>query len=271
MAGNDIIAIDLGGTHLRTALIRDHKIIKYIKKDTPREQKKLLSEMVDSISQLISDKVRAIGIASPGPLKNGIILNPPNLPFRNFNLKKFLEDKFKVRVKIENDAKCVALAELKLGCKKKNFFILTLGTGIGGGVIINHQLYIGTDYGGELGQIILNDGRTFEDLWKDHRRLSQKYFGKVMLVTDLLKMRDKRAKKILKDTSKYVGQGIASLINVFDPEVVILAGGIKETGNKFLKMIKKNTKKYVMLPKVTSIKWTSLEHPGILGASLLVK
>jgi len=230
-----------------------------------------VKELADSISQLIDKNVRAIGIASPGPLKNGIILNPPNLPLRNFNLRKFLEHKFKVRVEIENDAKCVALAEARLGCKKKNFFILTLGTGIGGGVIINRELYTGEDYGGELGQIILDNGRTFEELWKEHRRLSEKYFGRVILVTDLLKIKNKKAKKILKDTSRYVGQGIASLINVFDPEIVILSGGIKETGDKFLKMIKKNTYRYVMLPKKTPIKWTSLEHPGILGASLLVK
>jgi len=138
-----VIAIDLGGTNLRVALVKDNKILKYIKKKTPKNKNDLLKEMVDSIFSLMTEDVKAIGVGSPGPLKNGIIQNPPNLPFRNFNLKKYLELQFKKRVVIENDAKCVAIAEANLGCRKKNFIILTLGTGIGGGIIINGKLYKG--------------------------------------------------------------------------------------------------------------------------------
>src|SRR4030042_4832623 len=144
----EVIAVDLGGTHLRVALIKDNKILKYIKKKTPKDKDNLLREMADSISFLITKDVKAIGVGSPGPLKKGIIQNPPNLPFRNFNLKKYLEMQFKKRVVIENDAKCVAIAEANLGCKKKNFIILTLGTGIGGGIIINRELYKGKGYAG---------------------------------------------------------------------------------------------------------------------------
>jgi glucokinase len=267
----DKIAIDLGGTHLRTALVRNNEVIKYIKKNTPKDKKGILTEMVDSISQLMSKDIVGIGIASPGPLKNGIILNPPNLPLRYFNLKRYLIKHFSVPVEIENDAKCVAIAESKLGCKKKHFFILTLGTGIGGGVIINNDLYLGSDYGAELGGIVLDGGRSLEDLWKDHRMYSEKYFGEVKLIADLLKMKDKRAKEIVKHTTLYLGQGIASLINVFDPEIVILSGGVKETGKKFLKMIKKNVYPYVRFPKKTEIRWSGLDHPGIKGASLLIQ
>jgi glucokinase len=267
----DIIAVDLGGTHLRTALVRNNKVIKYIRKDTPKEKKALIREMVESISQLMNEDIKGIGVASPGPLKNGVILNPPNLPLRYFNLKRFLIKRFRVPVEIENDAKCVAIAESKLGCKKKHFFILTLGTGIGGGVIINNDLYIGSDYGAELGAIVLDNGRNLEDLWKDHRRLSEKYFGKVMLMNDLFKMKDERAKQIIEDATKYLGQGIASLINVFDPEIVILSGGVKETGRKFLRIVKKNVYPYVRFTKRTKIRWTKLDHPGTLGASLLIK
>ncbi len=267
----DKIAIDLGGTHLRTALVRNNKVIKYLRKDTPKEKNSLVREIAESISKLMNEDIIGIGVASPGPLKNGVILNPPNLPLKYFNLKRFLIKKFSVPVEIENDAKCVAIAEAKLGCRKKHFFILTLGTGIGGGVIINNDLYLGSDYGAELGGIVVDKGRSLEDLWKDHRRLSEKYFGKVILMTDLLKMKDPRAKQIVADTTMYLGQGIASLINVFDPEIVILSGGVKESGRRFLKMVKKNVYPYVMLPKKTKIKWTRLDHPGVLGASLLIQ
>ena len=271
MAENKVVAVDLGGTNLRVALVQRNKILKYIKVVTPKTEEALKKALVDNINKLITKDVKWIGMGSPGPLKNGVILNPPNLPLKNFNLKKYLENKFKVRVEVENDARCVALAESKLGCKKKNFIILTLGTGIGGGIIINNEPYKGEDYGGELGHIVLDNGRYLENLWKEHRKLSQKYYGKVLLVADLLKIKDKRAKEILEQTSLYLGQGIASLINIFDPEIVILSGGIKETGQVFLNMIKKQVKKYVALPKTTPIEWTKLKHPGILGAGLLMR
>lgn len=259
MAGNKVIAVDLGGTNLRVALVEGKKVLKYIKNKTPKTKNELLQVIVDSISQLITKDVRAIGVGSPGPLANGVILNPPNIPFKNFNLKKFLENKFKKRVVIDNDAKCVALAELKLGVRKKNFIILTLGTGIGGGIIINGEIYHGSHgYAGEVCGLVIDNGKHFETLWKEKK-------GNIM---DLIKNKEKNK---LEKISKYLGQGIASLINVFDPEVVVLMGGAREAGKPFLDMIKKHTKEYVVLPTIPEIKWSKIEHPGILGASLLVR
>lgn len=255
----EVVAVDLGGTNLRVALVMGNKILKYVKKKTPKNQNKLLKEMVDSISSIITKKVKAIGVGSPGPLANGIIKNPPNLPFKNFNLKKFLQKKFRKPVVIENDAKCVAYSEAKFGCRKKNFIILTLGTGIGGGIIINNKLFKGSHgYAGELGHIVLDNGKYFESLWKEKK-------GNIK---ELFKNKDK---KKLDKISKYIGQGIASMINAFDPEIVILMGGAREAGQPFLNMIKKHTKKYVALPEMPDIQWSKLEHPGILGASLLVR
>jgi glucokinase len=256
--GDKVIAIDLGGTNLRTALVEKNKIKKYIKKKTPKNKNDLLREMVDSISCLMTKDVKAIGVGSPGPLKNGIIQNPPNLPFRNFNLKKYLEMQFKKRVVIENDAKCVAIAEANLGCRKKNFIILTLGTGIGGGIIINGKLYKGNGNAGELGHIVLDNGKDFETCWKEKGKKIKELF-------------ENNEKEKLQIVSKYLGQGIGSLINVFDPEIVIIAGGIKENGSRFLNMIKKEVKKYQIIPRNVEIKFSRLEHPGILGASLLVR
>ena len=82
---------------------------------------------------------------------------------------------------------------------------------------------------------------------------------------------DRKYWKKLDRVAMYLGQGIASLINVFDPEVVILMGGAREAGQPFLNMIKKHVKNYVVLPTIPEIKWSKLEHPGILGASLLVR
>jgi glucokinase len=264
------IAVDLGGTNLRIGIVKGNKIIKYVKKNTPKNKQALLKELTDSISEFIDKDVVGVGIASPGPLENGIIKNTPNLPIKNFNLKKFLQKKFKIRVEIENDANCVAIAEAKLGCKKRNFFVLTLGTGVGGGIIINKKLYTGKGLGGELGHIILDKDKDMENLWKFYREQCVRHFGRVMLVKELLKRRDNKSKQILSGMSDVLSKGIASLANIFDPEVVILSGGVRETGKKFLNLVKKDVKKYIFLPRELNIKWSSLKHPGILGASLLI-
>lgn len=266
----NVIAIDMGGTNLRIAVIRNSKILKYYKEKTPKTSPEIKKRIFELIEEYMSDKIKGIAVASPGPLKNGIIKNPPNLPLRNYNLKKALQDKFKLPVEVKNDADCVAFAELKLGCKRKNFIILTLGTGIGGGVVIDGKLYRGEGYAGELGHIILDDGQYFETLAASKRlkEVTTKVFGESKLFSELMKMKDKKAKKILEEFGEYYGQGIASLIHCFDPEAVILAGGIRETGDKFLRLIKRHSAKYFEFPKKTPILWSKLEHPGILGATL---
>jgi len=270
MAGYKI-AIDLGGTHLRVSLVKKSRILRYVKKKTPKSKEALLKRLVATIEEVKIKKIKGIGIASPGPLKNGIIKNPPNLALKNFNLQKYLEKKFKTKVRIANDAGCVATAEAKLGVKKKNFIILTLGTGIGGGIIIDGELYSGEGYAGELGAIILDNEKTMEQLWQANRKTCKKCFGDDILIKDLLKMKHKKAKSLLSEASNILGKGIAGLAAVFDPEIVVIAGGVRETGNKFLDMIKKQAKKYSVLPKATPIQWSKLDHPGTLGASLLIK
>jgi predicted NBD/HSP70 family sugar kinase len=267
-----IIAIDLGGTNLRASLVVNNKIVKYMKNKTPKNEKELIDLLFKNIQLLMDKDVKGIGVSCAGPLKDGIIRNPPNLPLKNYNLKAALERRFKKRVKVFNDAHCVALAESLLGVKKKNFIILTLGTGVGGGIIINGKLYEGQGFGGEMGHMILDDGKDFESLvgWKNTRELTKKAFGKELLINDLIKINNKKSKEILDKLTIHLGQGIGSLINIFDPEIVVLAGGVRETGSVFLDMIRKEVKKYSILPKTTPIQWSKLDHPGSLGASLLI-
>ncbi|MFH0712064.1 MAG: ROK family protein [archaeon] len=270
MVDSRIVAIDLGGTNLRIGIVRNRKILKYWKEKTPKTASEIKKRIFELIESFMSDDVRGIAVASPGPLKDGTIRNPPNLPLRNYNLKKALEDRFGVPAVVKNDADCVAFAELELGHKKKNFILLTLGTGIGGGVIIDGKLYRGCGYAGELGYIILDDGKYFENLAASKRLqvVTRKIFGEVKLFHELMKMRDVRAKRILGEFMEYYGQGIASLIHCFDPEIVVLAGGVSECGEGFLRMVRKSVLKYNKLPKRTPIVWTKLKHPGVLGASL---
>ncbi len=271
MTGNNVLAVDIGGTNIRVALINGRKIKNYMKFSTPKTKKELDEVLISAISQVIGKNVKAIGVGCPGPLKNGIILNPPNLPWKNFDLKKFLEKKFKKKVVVENDAKCVALAELNYGIKKNNFVILTLGTGVGGGVIIDGKLYKGQGNAGEIGHMIIDENKDLETHWQKYRKLSNKYFGKVLTFKELCSMKNKKAKHILDYVSIHLGQGVANLIDIFDPEVIILMGGAREAGKKFLEIIKKQAYHFSIVKNKTPIKWSKIKHPGLLGASLLVR
>jgi len=266
-----IIAVDLGGTNLRVSLVEGNKILRYIKNDTPKNKRELLKVLYDSIRILNSGDVIGIGVGSPGPLIRGVIKNPPNLPLRNFNLKKELEIRFHKKVVVENDVHCVALAEAELGVKKKNFVVFAFGTGVGGGIIINGKVYLGQGYAGELGHITLSNGKYLEDLWQESAVYIKEHFGKNTLIKDLIIMKNKEANIVIESISDYIAQGIATAINIFDPEIVVLNGGVKEAGDALLNKIKDKVKRYVMLPRETAIVWSKLDHPGTLGASLLIK
>ena len=268
------VAVDIGGTNIRAGLVKNNKILRFNRKLTPKDKNNFLKMIVDMINEVKEEHIRGIGIACPGPLKNGFIINPPNIPLKNFDLKKFIERKFKVEVEVDNDAKCVALAELHLGCGKgrKNFFVLTLGTGIGGGVVINREVYNTKDIGTELGDIYLNENKTFEQLvgGKAIKRISKEKLGRELDISQLMKLKDRKAREIVEFVSKNLAKGIGSLINVFSPEIVVLAGGMREAGEKFLKLVRVKVKKYISLPKDYDIVWSKLQEPGLLGASLLV-
>jgi len=272
----EVIAIDLGGTHLRFAHVKNNKIQHFIRKETPKTRKAILEEITKYISE--HKNVSGIGIACAGIINDGTIKSSPNLPFDNFNLKAYLNSTCKKRVEVENDANCVALAEAKLGVKRKNFFVLTLGTGIGGGIIINGELYKGRGSAGELGNLILSEGKTFEYLAAKQAiiKLIKKHY-KVksvpeMLMRKVLHEKSNKSEKIRNEIADYIGQGIASLVHILDPEIIVLDGGMKKIGNPFLSKIKAYSKKHAskLLIKIPEIKWSSLEHSGLRGAGLLV-
>lgn len=270
-----IISVDLGGTHLRFAVVEKGKISSYSKLDTPKTKEKILEQIVNGIENCREKGISKVGIACAGIIENGKIIHSPNLPLRNIDLKNHVEKKCKLKTEVGNDANCAATAEAKYGSKKKNFLFLTLGTGIGGGIIIDGKLYKGKGSGGEIGHVILDDKKQFEELAasKGARKLIQKYYGIKNAdnekIKHILNEKTKKAEKIRDEISDYIGQGIASLTAIFDPEIIVLAGGMSRLGNPFLKKIKTKTKKYLFMHKMPEIKWTSIKHPELTGASLL--
>jgi glucokinase len=267
------IGVDIGGTHIRVGLVKNNKIIKLLKEHTPKRKNEIKELLVSLIKKVNSSDVEAIGVGSPGPILKGKIINTPNLPLKNFNIKYFLFKKFNKKISVDNDANCVALAETKLGTKMKNIIILTLGTGIGGGIVIDGRLYNRGGLAGELGQMYLTPNKTFEELAgsKVVAKITKKYLGKTIFMSELIHINSSKSKALVKQIIPYYGQAIGNLINIFSPDIIILSGSFKDQQNKFLNLIKKETKKYIFSNQNYPIQWCKLKEPGVLGASLLIE
>ncbi|GAI43456.1 unnamed protein product, partial [marine sediment metagenome] len=154
----NFIGIDIGGTTIIFALLKKRKVVKTKKINTPKSKKGLIKVLIENIGELKGDlKIKGIGIAVAGVLdkKREKILNSPNLKYlNNFPLAKVLKRKLQLKVIMENDANCFALGEAILGAGrgKKMVFGITLGSGIGGGIVIDSEIYQGALGGaGEIG------------------------------------------------------------------------------------------------------------------------
>jgi len=272
------IAIDIGGYNIKTALVRDGKIIKKFDRltEVSKGKQKIIKNILESIDLVKGGyKIKGIGIGCPGPAdyKTGKIINSPNLkPLWGVNLKKIIQKKFKVKVGMENDANCAALAELKYR-KDRNFVVLTLGTGVGCGIIVDRKLYKGNGKASELGHMVIDNGKELEDLASGAAILNKarKRFGKKLLARDLIKLAkggNKTAKKIIEESAEYLGIGLGNIANIFDPNIIILTGGLKDAGNYYLNIAKKKMRKVALLK--CDVIWSKLEKPGLVGASYLV-
>jgi len=185
-------------------------------------------------------------------VKRGVLVKAPNLPFLDgWQAREFFK-KYSRKVAIENDSRCFLLAESKLGNaqKYKNAIGLTIGTGIGGAMMIGEEIYRGANFGaGEFGHMIIDDKKSFEQL------AAKKAFEKYG------------------DRSKIIGIGIANIINILNPEAVILGGGGVATGGVKIELVKKEAKKYIMSPLAKNtiiIKGKLGKYAPAIGAALLI-
>lgn len=268
--GKRVIAFDIGGTSIRASTVENNKILEYYKIPTPKDKREFLERINELVKKLNSKKISAIGIAIAGVIENGVVKNSPNLGLKNFNIKSYLEKKYHKKVIVSNDVNCFALAESKLGVKGKNFILVAFGTGVGGGIVIGGKTYRGSGYGAEFGHMHIGPEIYWETTWQKIRDKIKKSYGDNILFKELIKMKTDKANKLIDEVTDCIGMGIASLVSAFDPEIVVIGGGIREAGTPFLDIIKKKVKKYSFLPKSTPVVWTALEHPGTMGASLLV-
>lgn len=274
------IGVDAGGTKINAALTDSS--LKIIRKTTiPTEPKKgrkhAIKNIINAIKEVETGKPKATGIGMPGYTDSkGRQQITPNIPqFTNYPLKKELEKRLGRKITMKNDAHCFMLAESRAGAAKgmKNAIGLTLGTGIGGGAITEGKLLQGKNGGAaHFGHTIIERGKTLEGLCGG-KNLEKKHYelaGRKMTAQQIFQSKGKKQKEIVTDYYKNLATGVVSLINAFNPEAVILGGGIGLSIE--LKRLQKEIRKQANTPLIKEAKILKSKlgsKAGVIGAAIL--
>jgi glucokinase len=308
------IGVDLGGTSIKLGIVSDNG--KLLKKHTVRTEaekgpKKVIENIISGIKELTEKskyKISGIGIGCPGVVTpgKGIVENPPNFPgWNRVNIGKIISREFKKTVLVDNDANAAAIGELTFGSGKKykSFIMITLGTGVGGGIVINKKIYHG-DFGaaGEIGHISIdyngpkcNCGsygcieayagnlylreRVRTELKKHPKskiwKLIENDLSKVSPrnIQEAAESGDAFGKSVIEELGMHLGSAFASLCNVLDISVFIIGGGIAGFGKPLFDSIRKTIAWRVMAPirpRVRVLPAKLKNDAGIKGASALV-
>ena len=268
-----VIGVDLGGTNLRTALLSEDGDILDKRKEASHASdgwKKVVARLIDNISRQREIAVKqglfvtAVGVGAPGIIKmdKGVVVKSPNFPdWNNLPLKEELEKVLQIPVVIENDANAAALGEQWRGAGHGigSMILLTLGTGVGGGIVLNDKIWHGADgMAGEIGHMtIFPDGRPCScgnigclEMYASARGIVKSYCEALettnpkacsdpAAITSEIVYREaragnERAIRVMNEMGRLLGIGIANLINIFNPEMIVIGGGVKDAWNLFI-------------------------------------
>lgn len=303
MSKKFIIAIDLGGTNLKIALLDQRYKLKrkevlntqkFVKKDS------LIQAIIDSINKIIENNklnkanILGVGLGLPGPIdiKRGIVHFFPNIPgWKEVELKNILERKLGLPVFLDNDANLMSLAESKLGAARGlvNAVCLTLGTGVGGGIIINGTLYRGLSFAaGEIGHIPINEkgprcncgGIGCLEAYIGNNRIikeAKRLFRRVVSLEELsqlAKKKNRRALRIWSEVGRHLGVALVGIVNFFNPEAIVIGGGVSGAGKILFDRVKETILSRAMSVQAKQVKVFKSKlgnDAGLIGAAILVK
>ena len=308
------VGVDLGGTNIKIGVVSEKgNLVKHIsiKTDADAGPKKVIANIIKGVELILEKnkyKIQGIGIGCPGvvSIKKGIVENAPNLPgWKNVKLGPIIKEKFGYKVHLENDANGAAIGELIFGAGKKidSFIMVTLGTGVGGGIVFNKKIFRG-EFGaaGEIGHISIdmngpkcNCGSTGcieayagNSYLKEQIRSELKNYpdSKVwqLIENDLAKVspriiqaaaerKDVYAKFVIERMGKQLGAALASLSNLLDISTFIIGGGVAGFGKPLFDSTRLTISERVLLPlrpRVLVIPAKLQNEAGIKGASSLV-
>ena len=253
MDGSHAIGVDLGGTKILAGVVaRDGAIVRRHERATPHDsQAAVVSELEAAVSELLDDEVAAIGFGAPSPIDqlDGVVVECVNLPLRDFALREHMAARFRLPVGLDNDANAAAIGEWRAGAGRgvDDLVMLTLGTGLGGGVIAGGRPFRGyRGTGVELGHVVIvHDGRPCQGACQGRGHLepyvtglaataaARDAFGPSADAHRLIRLADEgdaRARQLLAEIGRYLGSGMGSFANIFAPELIVIGGGFGVAG-----------------------------------------
>ena len=294
------LGVDLGGTNIAVGVVdEDNRIVSRVSTPTalPRPADAIAASIAEACIKAIGEAgieredIVSVGVGTPGAVNSsGIVENDANLGFVNTPLRDMIYDLLKIKTFIGNDANCAALGEQVAGAGRgtKNFIMVTLGTGVGGGIVMDGKLLTGVNgAAGEIGHMVID----YEGIPCQCGRIGcfEQYASASALarfalernldvkgardVFDLAQTGNLIAAEVLDSYFDYLSTGIANLINIFQPEMIAIGGGIAEQGESLLEPLMKKVedKRYTKYSKnQTVITVATLgNNAGIIGAASL--
>ncbi len=312
------IGIDLGGTNIAVGLVNEEgKILarKSVPTRAERPAEEIVATMAEAAKDLLAEEgiaeteIASVGIGSPGAVDReaGEVVSACNLPFSSTPLGAMLGRYFDCPVYVENDANCAAWAEAMAGAAHgtRDSIMITLGTGVGGGIVIGGRLYGGfNNYGRGFGHMIIADGgelcgcgrrgcleayASATALIRDAKRAAQAHPASLLAavaereggftgrtVFDAVAQGDTTARCVLDEYIRHLALGVINLIRIFQPQVIVIGGGVAQAGEALMAPLRTYIDgiygRYVTEKKRTQIRAAALGNDaGIVGAALLGK
>lgn len=315
MSGRYVIGVDLGGTKIFTALAGlDGEVLAEVKVQTKAEegQDRVIARIVGSCryvcekAGVLTGQVTAVAVGTPGPLdtKRGLVYTAPNLKWRDVPLKALLEEALGLPVFLDNDANLAALGEHTYGAGRgaRDMVLITVGTGVGGGLILNGGLYRGAaDGAGEVGHMVIcpdgppcgcgNRGclealASGTALARQALELIERGGGAGILsvaggkrnavdagaVSAAAAAGDAEAIALLAEAGRYLGIGVANIANLLNPELVVIGGGVAVSGDLLIDAARREAERAVMAPERSPMRIVKAGlggRAGLLGAVAL--
>ncbi|HET8656351.1 MAG TPA: ROK family protein [Longimicrobiaceae bacterium] len=317
-----IVGVDLGGTNIVVGLVPLEGAEPQALRSRPTEPQRGPKFVVDRIVEMVEasigdvlresgagrDRVVGVGIGSPGPLdrKSGMVINTPNLGWRNFPLRDLIANALNLPATLDNDANCATYGEWWLGAGRDvdTLVGLTLGTGIGGGIVLGGEIYHGiSDVAGEIGHMTIDSTgrrcncgnygcleayasgpaialRAAEGIEAGaESALASMVNGRLDQITaatvyEAVTAGDAYATEVMKDTAKFLGTGIANIINVLNPEMVVIAGGVTRAGETLFAPLRAEVRRRAFRSAEERCRIVPAEMPGtagVVGAAAVFK
>ena len=308
-----IVGVDLGGTNIVVgAMPEDGSRELGVRSESTHAERgaeAVVDRIVSMIAQVISDVIAkhgakpqdflGVGIGAPGPLdrENGIVVVAPNLGWRNFPLRDAISERINLPATLDNDANCATVGEWWRGAAQggENVVGLTIGTGIGGGIVLGGRLYHGSaDVAGEIGHTTIDSTgrycrcgnygcleayasgpaialRAREALERDEVSMLHKMVsGKLDQLTaatvyEAANKGDALALEVVRDTAKFLGTGVANLLNTLNPDVVVITGGVTRAGDRLFEPLRAEVKRRAFRPAVEACRIVPGKLDGTAG------